>query len=119
MKVRGFTRKYVVKQIALKYLPRGVVCRRKVGFRLPLAQWFRGRLRDLCYDRICTKDGLMAQLLSRTQLQRVLDDHCSERKDNWLQIWTLLGLSVWSDLFADHPVSVAKNRFAGTACCGS
>ncbi|MBN1507011.1 MAG: asparagine synthase (glutamine-hydrolyzing) [Sedimentisphaerales bacterium] len=119
MKVRGFARKYVVKQIALKYLPREVVCRRKVGFRLPLAQWFRGRLRELCYDRICTKDGLMAQLLSRTQLQKVLDDHCSGRKDNWLQIWTLLGLSVWSDLFADHPVSAANHRFARATCCGS
>jgi asparagine synthase (glutamine-hydrolysing) len=116
MKVRGFTGKRVVKRIALKYLPRSVVCRQKMGFRLPLAEWFRGRLRDMCYDRICTRQGLMAELLSRTELQRVLDDHCSGRKDNWLQIWTLLGLSVWSSLFADRPVSVARARFAGATC---
>jgi asparagine synthase (glutamine-hydrolysing) len=117
MKVRGFARKYVVRQIALKYLPRRVVCRRKVGFRLPLADWFRGRLRDMCYDRICTRDGLMAQVLSRPELQKVLDDHCSGRKDNWLQIWTLLGLSVWSSLFVDRPVSAARKRFADAPCC--
>jgi asparagine synthase (glutamine-hydrolysing) len=116
MKVRGFARKYVVKQIALKYLPRSVVCRKKVGFRLPLAQWFRGRLRDLCYDRICAKDGLMAQVLSRPAIERVLDDHCAGRKDNWLQIWTLLALSVWSRLYVDRPVSAARRRFADAVC---
>jgi len=118
MKVGGFAGKRVVKQIALKYLPRRIISRKKVGFRLPLADWFRGRLRDMCYDRICTKDGLMAQLLRRTELQKVLDDHCSKRKDNWLQIWTLLGLSVWSSLFVDRPVSVARTRFSGAPSCG-
>jgi asparagine synthase (glutamine-hydrolysing) len=118
MKVRGFARKYVVRQIALKYLPRSVVCRKKVGFRLPLAQWFRGRLRDTCYDRICTREGLMAQVLSRPALQKVLDDHCAGRKDNWLQIWTLLALSVWSSLFVDRPVSAARRRFADAVRCG-
>jgi asparagine synthase (glutamine-hydrolysing) len=112
MKVRGFARKYVIKQIARKYLPARIVDRAKVGFRLPLTQWFRGRLRDMCYDRICAGSGLPMQLLNRNELRRLLDDHCSGRKDNWLQIWTLLGLSIWSDLFCNRPVSVARTRFA-------
>jgi asparagine synthase (glutamine-hydrolysing) len=112
VKVRGFARKYVIKQIARKYLPERIVARPKVGFRLPLTQWFRGRLRDLCYDRICAVGGLPAHLLNRKELQRLLDDHCSGRKDNWLQIWTLLGLSIWSDLFCGQPISAARTRFA-------
>jgi asparagine synthase (glutamine-hydrolysing) len=111
-KIRGFTRKWQVRQIALKYLPETVVNRAKVGFRLPLTQWFRGRLRQTCYDRICATNGLLSRWLSRSQLQKVLDDHCSGRKDNWLQIWTLLGLSIWSDVFCDHPIATARKRFA-------
>jgi len=111
-KVRGSARKYVVKQIALKYLPETVVHRAKAGFRLPLAQWFRGRLRDLCYDHICATDGLMRQLLARSELQRLLDDHMRGRKDYWLQIWTLLGLSIWSDVFCNRPLSHAVAHYA-------
>ncbi|MHC4644444.1 MAG: asparagine synthase (glutamine-hydrolyzing) [Planctomycetota bacterium] len=98
-KVRGFTGKWQVKQIASKYLPKEIVNRRKVGFSVPLNQWFRGNLRDLCYDRICQNNGLVGQFLARRDLQKILDDHCSYRKDNALKIWTLLGLSIWNDVF--------------------
>jgi len=111
VKVRRLTRKHVIKQIARQYLPAAIVDRVKVGFRLPLTQWFRGRLRDVCYDGICAARGLPAQLLDRKALRSVLDDHCSGRKDNWLQIWTLLGLSIWSDLFCHQPIAAARARF--------
>jgi asparagine synthase (glutamine-hydrolysing) len=111
VKVKGFVGKWLIKQIALKYLPETIVHRRKVGFRLPLTQWFRGPLRDLCYDRICAREGLLRGLLDKRELQKVLDDHCSGRKDNWLQIWSLLGLSVWSDVFCNRPVSIAQKEF--------
>jgi len=112
MKVRGFTGKYVIKRIAAKYLPETVVSRTKVGFRLPLTQWFRARLRDMCYDRICAADSFLSQLLVRNEVRKILDDHCSGRKDNWLQIWTLLGLSIWGEIFCSRPVSIARKRFA-------
>jgi len=101
VKIRGFGRKWVVKQIALRHLPASIVNRRKVGFAVPLAQWFRGRLRELCYDRICQKNGLAMQLLDKKSLYRILDDHCSKRKDNAIGIWTLLGLSMWHDVFCE------------------
>jgi asparagine synthase (glutamine-hydrolysing) len=104
-KVKGFTRKWQVKQIALRYLPERIVNRRKIGFSVPLAQWFRGKLRDMCYDRICRRNGLMGQLFHRHELQTILDNHCSNRKDNALKIWTLLGLSIWNDVFCNNPIA--------------
>jgi len=103
VKVKAFRRKWQVKRIALKYLPEHIVNRRKVGFSVPLAEWFRGKLRDMCYDRICRNNGLVGQFLARKDLQKILDDHCSNRKDNALKIWTLLGLSIWNDVFCNNP----------------
>lgn len=99
VKVHGMKRKWLIKQLALKYLPKEIVTRKKVGFEVPLAQWFRGKLKDMCYDRICRNDGLMKDLFSRQSLLKILDDHCSGKKDNFLQIWTLLGLSIWEEQF--------------------
>ncbi|MGA2069879.1 MAG: asparagine synthase (glutamine-hydrolyzing) [Sedimentisphaerales bacterium] len=108
VKVKAFTRKWLIKQVALKYLPENIINRRKVGFSVPLAQWFRGKLRDMCYDRICNQQGIMRQLLNQKQLERILDDHCSGRKDNALKIWTLLGLSIWSDIFCKNKISIPQ-----------
>jgi len=104
LKVRGFTRKWLIKKVARRYLPSEIVDRRKVGFEVPLAQWFRGKLREMCYDRICSTNGLAAEIFSRKELHKILDDHCSGRKDNFLKIWTLLGISIWNDLFCRKPV---------------
>jgi asparagine synthase (glutamine-hydrolysing) len=99
VKVRGFARKWLIKRIAEKYLPRHIIYRRKVGFSVPLAQWFRGKLRSMCYDYICQRTGLFSEVLVHKQLEKILDDHCAGRKDNALKIWTLLGLSLWAGAF--------------------
>jgi asparagine synthase (glutamine-hydrolysing) len=98
-KTRGLTRKWLVRQVARRYLPARIVDRRKIGFDVPLTRWFRGKLRDMCYDRICNRNGLASQIFSLDELRRILDEHCSCKKDNFLKIWTLLGLAIWHELF--------------------
>lgn len=105
MKLKGFARKWIVKQIALKYLPEQIVFRPKVGFSVPLAQWFRGKLKDMCYDRIFQSNGLLLQIFEKKQLYEIMDEHCSCRKDNALKIWTLLGLSIWDNVFFNNHVA--------------
>jgi asparagine synthase (glutamine-hydrolysing) len=102
LKVKAFARKWQVKRVALRYLPACIVNRRKVGFSVPLAQWFRGKLKDMCYDRMCQRNGLMRQFFAHRELRKILDDHSLNRKDNALKIWTLLGLSIWSDVFCNN-----------------
>lgn len=41
MKIRGQSRKHILKKIAMKYLSRSIVSRKKHGFTPPLAAWFR------------------------------------------------------------------------------
>lgn len=106
IKVKAFTRKWQIKQIARKYLPDSIIGRRKVGFSLPLDQWFRGKLRDMCYDRICASDGISADIFNRQILQKILDEHMAGTKDNSLKIWTLLTLSIWDDIFCNKSTPV-------------
>lgn len=94
-KINGSHQKYMIKQIALKYLPDKIVNRRKAGFVMPLAMWFRGKLRDYCYDTICCDDYIPTQMISKQYRTEILDKHCSGKKDYYLQIWTLLGLALW------------------------
>ena len=46
MKVRGGTRKWILRQLLSRYVPPALVERPKRGFAVPLNEWLRGPLRD-------------------------------------------------------------------------
>lgn len=95
MKIRYLKRKWLIKQVALQYLPEGIVNRPKIGFKLPLADWFRGKLKEMCYDLLCERNSSFSVFLSTQEVKKILDRHCSMEKDYHLQIWALLGLCLW------------------------
>src|SRR5262249_16566033 len=47
LKLRGMTTKYLLKKAMAKRLPPGIAARRKKGFGIPVARWFKGELREL------------------------------------------------------------------------
>ena len=65
-KVRGGVSKWVLKEVARRYLPSQVVDRRKVGFRVPLDVWFRTGLRDSMWDRLTGTDSFVGQTFDRS-----------------------------------------------------
>src|SRR5690606_36148389 len=46
LKRRGSTTKYLLRQLLFKRVPRALIERPKMGFGVPLGDWFRGPLRD-------------------------------------------------------------------------
>src|ERR1043166_3780986 len=58
MKIRNGRRKHVLKEVAARYLPAGLIDRRKQGFGVPLDVWFRGSLRELFADTLLSSKSL-------------------------------------------------------------
>lgn len=98
MKLRSGTGKWALRQVARTLLPPEVVDRPKVGFRVPLDDWFRSGLRDMARDRLTDRDSLAAELFDRGAVRRLLDEHESGRRNEELRIWTLLSLEVWNSV---------------------
>ena len=46
VKLRGAEGKYILKKALEPYLPNDILYRKKMGFAVPVAQWFRGPLRS-------------------------------------------------------------------------
>ena len=99
VKVRGGTTKWVLKEVARRYLPPEVVDRRKVGFRVPLGDWFRSGLRDSMWDRLTGADSFVGQTLDRAAVRTLLERHDSGRFNEENRIWTLMCLEVWHETF--------------------
>jgi asparagine synthase (glutamine-hydrolysing) len=95
LKIRDGQGKWVLRQVARRHLPAGIVARPKVGFRVPLDAWFRAKLEPMARDLLLGPDSFVTQLADRTCVTALLDGHRSGRRDEAIRIWTRLGLEVW------------------------
>lgn len=84
--------------LALRSLPRDLAYNRKIGQSVPLAEWFRGPLREFLVDRLSDVSHL-GGLLDQASLNRLLRDHLEGRSDNRWLLWKILTLSAWQDRF--------------------
>ena len=102
VKVRGATTKWIVKEVARRYLPADIVERRKVGFRVPLARWFRDGLDTEVRSLLLDRDAFVPDVLDRRAVTSLVEEHLRGERDHEMQIWTLLSLEVWARTFLRH-----------------
>jgi len=101
LKLRGLTRKYVLKRALEPVLSKEVVWRRKAGFGAPIRSWLRGPLRPLIADLLSEETVKRRGIFRPNQVKRVLDANFSGREDYNLQVFQLLGLELWHRTFID------------------
>lgn len=99
VKVRHGQTKWVLKEVARRYVPAEIVDRPKVGFRVPLDRWFRDGLKEAAWDRLTGPSSFVGSTLDGSEVRRILDAHDSGTSNEEMRIWTLLCLEVWHETF--------------------
>jgi asparagine synthase (glutamine-hydrolysing) len=95
LKVRGTTTKWLLKQVALQWLPRQMVLRKKRGLSVPIATWLNGELRP-DVDRLFRPELIERQgLLHPGNVRQLLSEHQSRRANHGRAIWAALMLQYW------------------------
>ena len=94
-KLRGSESKVVLRRLMKGKLPNSTLRRPKVGFDIPIHDWFRGALKPLLLDTLC-EDAVSSRKLFRwTAVERLLREHL-ERRANWgYHLWGLVILLIW------------------------
>jgi len=93
-KLRGNTSKRILKSVALDYLPRELVFRKKHGFALPLARYIRTILKERIADRLLSPRNPIYEFLDQDCVSGILSSHLKGRKNNHKKIWSLYILSI-------------------------
>jgi asparagine synthase (glutamine-hydrolysing) len=94
-KMKGLTRKYILKKLMEGKLPRDIVYRKKKGFGIPIAEWIRGGLKPVVLDFLGPGSIGQIGLFDLRFVDKLLSEHFSGKKDNRKQIWTLLIFAMW------------------------
>ena len=104
-KVQGHTTKRLLRETFADILPPALCSRPKMGFGVPLGEWFRGPLREAAQERLLSAGACSAAVLERTAVERLLAEHASAKIDHGKRIWALLMLETWMQV-----VAVGENR---------
>jgi asparagine synthase (glutamine-hydrolysing) len=94
-RVQGRTTKRILREAMRRLLPPAILQRPKVGFRVPVNEWFRGSMRGYLTDHLTGNDSRTRDYYHSQALQRYLDEHMSGRQNHEKLLWCLLNLEIW------------------------
>ncbi|GGE87015.1 XrtA/PEP-CTERM system amidotransferase [Massilia psychrophila] len=90
MKLNGSEGKYIFKKSLESYLPEEILYRKKMGFAVPLATWFRGPLRQRVRESLLGDTLASTGIFNTGYLAQMVEQHESGRRDYSAPIWTVL-----------------------------
>src|SRR5258708_11758388 len=85
LKLKGLTRKYILKRAAEAWLPREIIHRKKAGFSAPLRAWLARDVRDMVEDLLSEANVRSRGYFRYSYVRRIIDDNLSGREDNSLK----------------------------------
>jgi len=94
-RVRGFTTKRVLRLAMRRLLPARILRRPKIGFRVPVNEWFRTSMRDYLLEHLSGPGSRTREYYRPAELQRVLQEHIDGRQNHEKLLWCLLNLEIW------------------------
>ena len=99
-RVRGSRTKWILREAGKQIIPASILGRPKVGFRVPVNEWFRGDMRDFLLDHLQSEASLTRAYFDQGALYRMLADHLDGRQNHEKLLWSLLNLEIWHRQYA-------------------
>lgn len=94
LKVKGNTLKYILKKAAEKLIPYENIYRPKMGFSVPLKEWFSDGLDEYAKSKLLDKNSLTRSFLQEERVRELIYKH-GKGVDNGSKIWAVLTLELW------------------------
>jgi asparagine synthase (glutamine-hydrolysing) len=92
LKLNGLTTKYILRKLALKYLPSNIVYKKKHGFAPPISRLLRSNLREQVESVLRDKNNSMSSMFNMNYIEGILKEHMAGTRDHRKKIWSLFVL---------------------------
>jgi asparagine synthase (glutamine-hydrolysing) len=107
MKVRGLSKKRLLRRAARPLIPASILRARKRGFSIPAAAWLRGELKPLA-EEVLSPSRIRAQgYFEPAVVSELLQAHCARREDYSRQLWGLISFSLWAEQVTSSTAAAA------------
>ncbi len=103
LKLHRTSGKVLLKDALRGILPDDILDRTKMGFGVPLPQWFRNDLRNLPAEVLLGADARIQSYLKPEAISRMIHEHHEGCADHSTRLWTLLQLELWHREVVESP----------------
>ena len=96
LKINGVTTKYLLRNLAKKYLPEPLINQPKRGFEIPLRKWVNGQLKEIIHDYVGASSAYNKNILKSDFTEKLLQDKIKMPAEKRAKLlWTLFCMEVW------------------------
>ena len=89
--------KQILRDVMSAYIPEDVTRAEKQGFSAPDASWFKGDSMEFVRDTLLRDNARIYEILDRTSVQALINQHLNGEKNRRLLIWSLLNVNIWME----------------------
>jgi asparagine synthase (glutamine-hydrolysing) len=101
LKVRGHERKWLLRQVLDRYVPRALSERPKMGFGVPIGEWLRGPLLDWAEDLLDETRLRREGFLDARGVREIWRQHRIGWRDRRYLLWNLLCFQAWREEYGE------------------
>lgn len=95
-------KKFIIKEIVHKYIPKEIMDRPKMGFGIPIAGWLETELKPFV-DRYLDAAFIIKQdIFNNGEVQRIREAFYNGKKERAEKIWFLLMFQMWYDRWMNN-----------------
>lgn len=91
--------KNVLRQAMLDFIPPRIVNRDKQGFSAPDESWYRGENARYINELLLHQKTVSSEFIQPDFVRRIIHEHCEQRLNHRLVIWSLMNFEWWCRLF--------------------
>jgi asparagine synthase (glutamine-hydrolysing) len=102
LKLRGSSRKHILKRAMHGILPDSILHRRKEGFSIPMKNWLRHELRPMMLELLSEERVRRRGLFRWPAVERRVTEHLGGRANHAHQLFPLMVFERWAEEFLDR-----------------
>ena len=95
LKFRGKRGKLILQDTFGSMIPKSIFTRKKMGFGIPIANWFRDELKPMVHDTLLAKDARISPYFRKESIAELVRAHETNEQNHGYRLWNLLILEKW------------------------
>jgi len=89
--------KYLLRRLLARYVPEELFERPKMGFGVPIEDWFRGELKEMLLDYLSPERLIKEGLFDHNLVEEKIKEHLSGKANHQYRLWALLMWEMWRE----------------------